>query len=377
MSHIQLQRLIQTVFTPHKHERTPLQPGARVSAHRSNRGASFRGLALLLSLSQSLQLGCLQEKDLSADALTSFEDAGAGGGGSGPAGMAANRAISGDAQAQAGLDPGGSPVPGSPEQPPPGEAVPPEHTQPPHEHVERPGGFGSVTPSPMPHLEVTPIPHEHVERPGGFGSTTPTPVPFKEVKPESHTHVERPAGFGLPSSGKTGVASPTSGKPTEPTTHPHKEMPPGFGSKLPSEGKPQSVAHTVVPAPQQVQGAPPATPPAPETPFEKNYKGKPMILVSGTIVSKTPITTGVDVDCFAPDPSTQAGQKLVNKLKLSGSGPFKMKVPAGFGKLMLNAFADLKNDGPDGADPQGSYAKNPLIIGNTDLSGVTIELRGK
>lgn len=359
----------------------PVHPLASAEALRSRRRSSLLGsackLALLLGLGLPLVPGCLQEKDLSADALTSFEDPGAGGGGSGPAGMAANQAISGDAQGKAGLPPGESPSSGSAE-PPTGEGVPPEHTQPPHEHVERPGGFGTVTPTPVPHLEVTPVPHEHVERPGGFGSTTATPVPFKEVKPKEHAHVERPAGFGQTSATQAGSSAKPAGSPTaEPAAHPHKEMPPGYGSKLPSEGKPQAVAHTVVPAPQPAQGTPSAAPPAPETPFEKNYKGKPMIIVSGTIVAKTPIATGVDVDCFAPDPSTQAGQKLVNKLKLSGSGPFKMKVPAGFGKLMLNAFADLKNDGPDGSDPQGSYAKNPLIVGTVDISGVTIELRGK
>lgn len=350
---------------------------------RLQRFACYWGGAMALLL---LCPGCLQEKDLSADALTSFEDTEAGKAASGPAGMAANRAISGGAPGQAGLDPSSAGASGSASDPPPGEGVPPEHTQPPQEHVERPGGFGSVTPTPMPHQEVTPASHEHVERPGGFGSTTSTPVPHKDVKPEQHTHVERPAGFGqagTSASGGTGTAGTgtgsgaSTGTPTQPQAVPHKEMPPGYGSKLPAEGKPQAVTHAVVPGAIPVQGVPTGAPPAPETPFEKNYKGKKMIVVSGTILAKTSITTGVDIDCFAPDASTPAGQKLVSKLKLQGSGPFKMKVPAGFGKLILNAFADLKNDGPDPSDPQGSYAKNPLVIGSSDVSGVTIELKSR
>ena len=259
-----------------------------------------------------------------------------------------------------------------------------------HEHREMPPGAGANAAmvgtaeesekGGATHTEVagTPEAHVHVEMPpggmdGDGGSATPQP----------HAHVDAPPGYGsnLPPAGTPAAtdAVPVAGTP-EP--HPHVERPPGYGSHLPPEGaaaESEPEPDPVVGEPEPVEGEPEPVVPKQETPFEREYKGKEMITVSGEIIYDGEVAdgVGVDLDCFVPLPNTRARRKLVNKVKLPGPGPYTMKVPAGFGKLIVTAFIDLERDGPDPKDPQGAYQGNPLEIKDKDITGIDLVLKPK
>ncbi|MFM7204585.1 MAG: hypothetical protein ACKO6N_27745 [Myxococcota bacterium] len=315
--------------------------------------------------------GCLQEKDLSADALTSFE--GSGGAGAHqdmPAGAAANAAINGEAPT------GGGSTEGSPA---------------PHLHEEKPAGFGSTSApdTGTTAAEGTPKPHHHEEKPAGFGATasTDTGTTAAEGTPKPHTHEEKPAGFGA-------TALPSEPKPE---AHEHKEMPPGYGSNQPSAPSPEKVASTgSIQHKEKPPGFGSTSSAAPTgtgtgtgsaeaafrkvsgetiTPFERDYKGKKLITLSGTLTYDGAIPQNLDLDCFAIDKSAPGGRKLVNKAKLVEAGPYSIKVPAQYGQLAITAFVDLSNNGPDSKDPQGVYAKNPIEIKDKDIKGIDIVLK--
>ena len=111
-----------------------------------------------------------------------------------------------------------------------------------------------------------------------------------------------------------------------------------------------------------------------KTPFESGYGDSAMITVSGTLVVDEGVTGTVDIDCFAPKADDPDQKDLVNKVKVHQPGAYSMKVPANFGKLILEAFIDSDGDGPDDSDARGEYAGNPLVVGADDITGVDIEL---
>ena len=163
-----------------------------------------------------------------------------------------------------------------------------------------------------------------------------------------------------------------------PEFHPHREMPPGYGSSLPPDPQPEQVpppvAESVAPG-SAGPGEPEKVKPAVLSPFEREFEGQKFITVSGTISYDGDKVTTVDIDCFVADSSTRAGRKLVNKIKVDGPGAYSMRVPADYGELYVTSFMDLENNGPDSSDPQGQYAHNPLKIGDEDIDNVDIVLR--
>lgn len=224
----------------------------------------------------------------------------------------------------------------------------------------------------------------HRQMPAGAAANAAILGETPATKDESagqEEHVETIASEDS-TAGETSSENPSTG--TEPAVgvpefHPHQEMPPGFGSNLPAEPQPEEV-----PAPageQQPSEQPEATEeqkearPNVETPFEREYQDKPLITVSGKIEYDGATRSTVDIDCFVTDTSTKAGRKLVNKVKVPEPGPFSMKVPKDYGELYISAFIDLKGNGPDSKDPQGTYEGNPLEIKDKDIENVEIVLK--
>lgn len=81
----------------------------------------------------------------------------------------------------------------------------------------------------------------------------------------------------------------------------------------------------------------------------------------------------VDVDFFRVDEAAPGGRSIAGKVKLP-AGPFELRVPAGLGPVIIEAYVDLEGDGPSASDPAGRYEKNPLTIGEKDLRGVDIRV---
>jgi hypothetical protein len=94
------------------------------------------------------------------------------------------------------------------------------------------------------------------------------------------------------------------------------------------------------------------------------------VMVSGTIAWGG--TEVVDVDLFTPDLELAGGRKLLGKLKKE-SGAFEISVPASIGRLELEAFVDLAQDGPSPEDPNAMVRDINVSDGNVE--GVLLELQ--
>ena len=207
------------------------------------------------------------------------------------------------------------------------------------------------------HAEVV-----HEERPAGFGHDADPP----------------PEGDGPPGGapGPDGVAPPPEGDPNagggQPVgtpnpvvheEHQHVDRPPGYGHDDGGEAAPAGAPG----------GSPDGSLPQATSPFERQGEGKAMVVVRGTLSVDGEAAGVADIDCFVPDETSPAKRRFVNKIKARAPGPFEMKVPAGYGPLILAAFLDLGGDGPDPTDPQGTYTKT-LEVGDSDIAGVDIAL---
>ncbi len=79
----------------------------------------------------------------------------------------------------------------------------------------------------------------------------------------------------------------------------------------------------------------------------------------------------VDIDVRVPDAAAPGGVAGKGKLLLDFPGEFELSVPAGLGKLELQAFQDADSDGPTGDDP---FATVWLEVGEVDVADVTLAL---
>jgi len=81
----------------------------------------------------------------------------------------------------------------------------------------------------------------------------------------------------------------------------------------------------------------------------------------------------IDLDLFSPDEKAPGGRMMLGKMKLN-PGEYVIMVPKNFGSLILEAFIDFKEDGPGDGDMMGSFKRNPLSIGEDNISNIDIEL---
>lgn len=82
---------------------------------------------------------------------------------------------------------------------------------------------------------------------------------------------------------------------------------------------------------------------------------------------------GIDLDLFTPDENSPGGRKMLGKMKLQ-EGKFVIMVPENFGPLVLEAFVDFGGDGPGVGDLMGVYESNPVLIGNSRVQNINIDL---
>ena len=98
------------------------------------------------------------------------------------------------------------------------------------------------------------------------------------------------------------------------------------------------------------------------------YDG-PWVDVKGVIHSDMALP--VDMDLWQVDPTAPGNREHLGKVPLNLPGEFSLQVPEGFGGLMIEAFHDVKADGPSDDDPFG-YAM--LVVENDTLNDVDIVL---
>lgn len=150
------------------------------------------------------------------------------------------------------------------------------------------------------------------------------------------------------------------GTPPPPGT-PGTPPPPGVGT--PSEPPPG------VPG----EAPPPGTPPAPGAGLLADpwatHTG-PKVTLRGSLESAS--TAPVDVDVFVADPEAPRGRRLAAKKRLP-PGAFTLQVPVGLGRLEIEAFQDLTENGPGPGDPMGRY-DGRLVVDDEDIDGIDIRL---
>jgi hypothetical protein len=64
----------------------------------------------------------------------------------------------------------------------------------------------------------------------------------------------------------------------------------------------------------------------------------------------------------------------VYHLVCGGPGELEAELPRGLGEVMLVAYLDLTQDGPDVSDPAGLLKDGPVTVGTQDLEGLVIEI---
>jgi len=109
--------------------------------------------------------------------------------------------------------------------------------------------------------------------------------------------------------------------------------------------------------------------PGDENPWA-NFNGS-MITVYGKLICDG--CEKIDVDLFKPDNDEPGGRKMLGKFKRS-PGNYRIRVPKGFGPLILEAFQDVHGDGPNKGDYMGIFQSNPLIVRGSNLYDVNITL---
>ena len=157
-------------------------------------------------------------------------------------------------------------------------------------------------------------------------------------------------------------------KPTQPKEistispgQPSSEPPPGVPSSEPTPGQPSA---------EPTPGIP--TAPAPGNPF----KDGPLVKLSGRVTVPNWNGAPIRIDIFDGDQRQIGGQRpnVVMMEYLNSDGDFEIEIPERDTPYWIGAYVDIDQDGKPGAnDPSAWYPGNP-IMGNTDTSGVLLEL---
>lgn len=136
-----------------------------------------------------------------------------------------------------------------------------------------------------------------------------------------------------------------------------------------ARGQPSGPSGT---APEHVEAAPGAPggsgggAPAPPSVFPQDG---PMVSLSGK-VSAT-LEGPISIDFFKTDPTSGAGRTFLFKQEVQ-QGTWSAKFPVDFGQIEIDAYQDPKRDGPTEGDPITRYEKNPITVGDSDLTGIDL-----
>ena len=88
----------------------------------------------------------------------------------------------------------------------------------------------------------------------------------------------------------------------------------------------------------------------------KGWEGEWLVL-RGMITS--PMEGSVAIDVRVNDPKSTTGDAYLGKIQLNGLGEYAVRMPRGYGAVVLEAFQDLKGDGPSPDDP---YARAQVTL---------------
>lgn len=104
-----------------------------------------------------------------------------------------------------------------------------------------------------------------------------------------------------------------------------------------------------------------------QVPFA-DYEGD-LVEVSGNVVFDA--VGSVDLDLWKIEPDAPGQRSHLGKIPLGAIGPFSLDVPKGFGALQIEAFRDVKGDGPSADDPFGQVACD---VGSESVEGLELVL---
>ncbi len=207
------------------------------------------------------------------------------------------------------------------------------------------GGAGGAAPAPPP----------GGGDPGGpGGGTPPTPGPDGTVAPPPGGGEPPPFGYEGPGSAPVVAAEQKPGVPVEPTPAP--------------EGSPGGAAHAGAadPPPGGAPGAAVGAPP----------EAGPSVTVTGVVEYAAWKQGGVRVDAFDGDHTVHGNRPgVVASARIDRPGTFTLTVPAGTGKIYVEAVVDEDLDGrPGPQDPRGTADRYPVTVKSDAVSGLLVRL---
>jgi len=125
----------------------------------------------------------------------------------------------------------------------------------------------------------------------------------------------------------------------------------------------------------------PDEPPPPGGPAGMAQPGPPQtgptITLRGEILHADYTGGSIQIDLMnGPSSGPSGSQPQVIRLeRLSGPGPFEIRVPVNSGDVYLNVFNDADQNGrPDREDPRGSWEDNPIEVEDEDIDGLQVHL---
>ncbi|MDP7111487.1 MAG: hypothetical protein QGH45_05970 [Myxococcota bacterium] len=99
----------------------------------------------------------------------------------------------------------------------------------------------------------------------------------------------------------------------------------------------------------------------------------PKVTVSGTVTGEGELAGTLYVDFVVLGSEDPPTFRTVHSIQLEEFGAFSVQVPRGFGAVTPQAFVDLNDNGLSVGEPSGQA--EPLEIGTTDVTGLTIEVK--
>jgi hypothetical protein len=97
------------------------------------------------------------------------------------------------------------------------------------------------------------------------------------------------------------------------------------------------------------------------------------VTLSGTVTGEGALEGTLYLDFVVHGSENPPTFRTVHSVKLDDFGAFSVKAPKGFGSVTPQAFVDLNDNGLSLGEPSGQV--DPIEIGSTDVSGITIDVK--
>lgn len=95
----------------------------------------------------------------------------------------------------------------------------------------------------------------------------------------------------------------------------------------------------------------------------------PRVAVSGTV--QATLEYAISLDFFKHDEAAPGGRTFLFKQQVK-QGAWSVPFPKGYGQIEIDAYQDPKGDGPTEGDPICHYEKNPITVGDGDVTGIDL-----